>query len=75
MPRVRREWEQTDALKTGLDDVQMVPANSRKRLDAMVGSRSKWCISRQRVWGVPIPAFYSCAGEHDTEEVITMHLL
>ena len=33
----------------------------------MIGSRSMWCISRQRVWGVPIPAFYR--RQHDSAEV------
>jgi isoleucyl-tRNA synthetase len=27
-------------------------------LEAFIRSRSEWCISRQRVWGVPIPALY-----------------
>lgn len=33
-------------------------AAARNRLEAFVRSRSEWCISRQRVWGVPIPALY-----------------
>ncbi|KAI0747007.1 isoleucyl-tRNA synthetase [Daedaleopsis nitida] len=41
-----------------LQDVQFVPAISRNRLESFVRSRSEWCISRQRVWGVPIPALY-----------------
>ncbi|TFK19817.1 isoleucyl-tRNA synthetase [Coprinopsis marcescibilis] len=47
-----------DALDA-LQDVSFYPAISRNRLESFVRSRSEWCISRQRVWGVPIPALYS----------------
>ncbi|ORX71494.1 isoleucyl-tRNA synthetase [Linderina pennispora] len=40
-------------------DVQIVPEAGRRRLEAFVTGRSEWCISRQRVWGVPIPALYN----------------
>ncbi|KAG1738733.1 tRNA synthetases class I-domain-containing protein [Suillus lakei] len=46
-----------DALHA-LQDVQFYPPSSRNRLESFVRSRSEWCISRQRVWGVPIPALY-----------------
>ncbi|OSD08764.1 isoleucyl-tRNA synthetase [Trametes coccinea BRFM310] len=41
-----------------LQDVSFVPSISRNRLESFIRSRSEWCISRQRVWGVPIPALY-----------------
>ncbi|PCH44886.1 isoleucyl-tRNA synthetase [Wolfiporia cocos MD-104 SS10] len=41
-----------------LKDVSFYPAGSRNRLETYVRSRSEWCISRQRVWGVPIPALH-----------------
>ena len=41
----------------------MVPEAGRARLRAMVGTRSEWCVSRQRAWGVPLPIFYHrCQG-------------
>lgn len=39
----------------------LTPLLARNRLEAFVKDRSEWCISRQRPWGVPIPALYNVA--------------
>jgi len=48
-----------DAAINSLEDVKFVPDSGRNRLEKTVEGRSEWCISRQRAWGVPIPAMYN----------------
>ncbi|MBI4590408.1 MAG: isoleucine--tRNA ligase [Candidatus Rokubacteria bacterium] len=49
------------ALRAIRQDVRWIPAWGQERIAHMVATRPDWCISRQRVWGVPIVAFY-CRG-------------
>ena len=44
-----------------IDDVRWIPAWGRERIHNMLAFRPDWCISRQRSWGVPIPAL-TCTG-------------
>ncbi|KAK0543495.1 isoleucine-tRNA ligase [Tilletia horrida] len=53
------------ALKA-LEAVQFFPPTGRNRLEAFIRSRSEWCISRQRAWGVPLPVLY----DTETDEAL-----
>jgi isoleucyl-tRNA synthetase len=44
------------ALKA-LDNTIFYPSKGKERLKAMIETRPDWCVSRQRVWGVPLPIF------------------
>ena len=62
--RVTPQWfismETTGLRATAMQaiaDTRFYPPESRERLRAMVEDRPDWCVSRQRLWGVPLPLF------------------
>ncbi len=44
------------ALKA-IDETAFYPSKGRERIRSMIETRPDWCVSRQRVWGVPLPIF------------------
>mgnify|MGYP001160727526 CR=1 FL=1 len=52
-----------DEILREIQTIKWYPAWGDVRLSNMIKDRGSWCISRQRTWGVPIPAFYT---EKDT---------
>ena len=60
-----------DEILKAVDEVTYYPTWGKVRLRNMLKDRGDWVISRQRVWGVPLPIFYAEDGTPlMTEETI-----
>jgi isoleucyl-tRNA synthetase len=77
--RSTEQWfismEKNDLRKKALaciNEVKWIPSWGRDRIYGMVENRPDWCISRQRLWGVPITVFYcaKCKNEVMTQEIM-----
>jgi len=77
--RSTEQWfismEKNDLRKKALaciNEVKWIPSWGRDRIYGMVENRPDWCISRQRLWGVPITVFYcaKCKNEVMTKEMM-----
>ncbi|MGX6988620.1 isoleucine--tRNA ligase [Leuconostoc fallax] len=57
-----------------IDQVNFYPEWGKKRLYNMIRDRGDWVISRQRVWGVPLPIFYAEDGTAILDRDIIEHI-
>ncbi len=70
-----KEAPQTTFRQRALDEIEDVtwdPAWGQERISNMIATRPDWCISRQRIWGVPIAVFL-CDTCHDPLNLETVN--
>ncbi|HTD97401.1 MAG TPA: class I tRNA ligase family protein, partial [Edaphobacter sp.] len=66
-PMAQQDGTPTTFRQRALDEIKQVawdPAWGEDRISNMIATRPDWCISRQRIWGVPIAVFL-CEGCHE----------
>lgn len=77
--RATAQWfASIESLKEGMLDaikqVKWIPSWGELRIANMIKDRKEWCISRQRVWGVPIPVFYAEDGTAILDQKVIAHI-
>lgn len=66
--RLTEQWfirvaEVKERVLKAVEEVQWVPSWGKKKITAIIQDRGNWCISRQKLWGLPLPVFYKASGE------------
>ena len=64
-----------DKLLREINLVKWDPAWGKERMSNMIKDRTDWCISRQRIWGVPIPIIYHEDGTPIIEQKVFDHII
>ncbi len=63
-----------DLLLKQIDEVNWTPSWGKLRMHNMIKDRGDWCISRQRLWGVPLPIIYDKDGNAIMEQEVFKHI-